>query len=62
VLEALKNHASEYESTELMRFLTVQRGDIVEIPEEKNSFLYLILDLLASTQGTVFCKACGREY
>jgi hypothetical protein len=62
VVTVLKRHASEDEATELMDFVTVQRGDIIDIPQEKKSFLYTALALLASNKGSVFCKACGREY
>jgi hypothetical protein len=62
VVEMLKGHASEDEATELLDFLPIQRGDIVEIPQGKKSFLYAVLDLLTSNKGTVFCKICGREY
>ena len=62
VVTVLKCSASEDEATELMGFLTAQSQDVVEIPQEKNSFLFAALDLLASNKGNVFCKACGREY
>jgi hypothetical protein len=62
VVTALKSHASDDEATELMDFLAAQRGDIVEIPQEKRSFLYAVLALLVSNKGSVFCKVCRREY
>jgi hypothetical protein len=62
VVTALKRHSSEDESTELMSFLATQSKDVIEIPQEKNSFLYSALALLASNKGSVFCKACGRDY
>jgi hypothetical protein len=62
IVEALKNNESEDEATEVMDFLSTQTGDVIEIPQKKNSFLYIALDLLASDKGHVFCKDCGREY
>jgi hypothetical protein len=62
VVTVLKSRASEDEARELMDFLELQRGDVIEIPQEKKSFLFAVLDLLASNKGNVFCKACGREY
>lgn len=62
VVAGLKSHASEDEANELMYFLTVQLGDVIQIPQEKKSFPFAVLHLLASNKGSVFCKACGREY
>ena len=62
VTAALKGIMTEDGDNELMDFLTVQQGDVVEIPQDKKSFVFLTLDLLASNKGIVFCKACGREY
>jgi hypothetical protein len=62
VILVLKGHVSDDETKELINFLTIQQGDVVEIPQEKKSFLYLVLDLLASNKGRVLCKACGKEY
>jgi hypothetical protein len=62
VVTVLKSRASEDEATELMDLLTVQRGNVIEIPQEKKSFLFAVLHLLASNKGNVFCKVCGREY
>lgn len=61
VVTLLKNRASENEATELMDFLTIQRGDVIDIPQEKKSFLFAVLHLLASNKGSVFCKACARN-
>jgi hypothetical protein len=62
VVEVLHNRASKDEATELIKSLTAQSQDVIEIPQEKKSFLYLILVLLASNKGSVLCKTCGREY
>jgi hypothetical protein len=62
VVGMLKDHESEDESRQLLNFLSIQTGDVIEIPEEKKSFLYTILDLLASSKGHVFCKVCESEY
>jgi hypothetical protein len=62
VTVALKGIVTGDEANELMDFLTVQQGDVIEIPPENRSFLYLTLNLLASNKRTVFCKACRREY
>jgi hypothetical protein len=62
VVDVLKSHASEEESKELMDFVSIQAEDVIEIPQGKKSFMFAILDLLASDKGHVFCKACGREY
>jgi hypothetical protein len=62
VVTALKSHASGDEATELTDFLAVQQGNLIRIPQEKKSFQFAVLDLLASNKGTVFCKACGRKY
>jgi hypothetical protein len=62
VVTGLKGSASDDEATELMNFLALQQEEVIEIPQKKNSFLYIALDLLASDKGHVFCKACGREY
>jgi hypothetical protein len=62
IVEVLKSHASEDEAKQLMDFLTAQSQDVIEIPQEKKSFLFSTLDLLDSNKGSVFCKPCGREY
>jgi|WetSurSiteA1Bulk_404760.scaffolds.fasta_scaffold12959_3 hypothetical protein len=62
VIAVLKGRASEDEAAQLIDFLAGQIGDVIDIREEKKSFLYTALDLLASNKGNVFCKACGREY
>jgi hypothetical protein len=62
VVTVLKGRASEDEATELINFLAGQPGDVIEIPQEKKSFVFAALNLLASNKSTVFCKACAREY
>jgi hypothetical protein len=62
IVEVVKSRASDDESSELMDFLAVQRGDVIKIPQDKKSFLYSALALLASNKGSVFCKTCGIEY
>lgn len=42
VIGVLDGHASEDGANELIEFLVVQLGDVIEIPQEKKSFLYLI--------------------
>ncbi len=59
---ALKGIATEDAATELLDFVAIQPGDVIQIPQEKRSFLFAILHLLASNKGTAFSKACGREY
>jgi hypothetical protein len=62
VVNKLKNRDPEDESRELQEYLSNQTRDEIEIPQEKKSFLYLTLDLLASNKGSVFCKTCGKGY
>jgi hypothetical protein len=62
VVTVLKSRDPEDESRKLINFVAVQQGDVVEILQEKKSFLLAVLDLLASNKGSVFCKVCGREY
>jgi hypothetical protein len=62
VVTVLHNRASGDEATELMDFLAVQPGDVIEIAQEKKSFLYAALALLSSNKGHVYCKTCAREY
>jgi hypothetical protein len=62
VVTGLNTRAFGDESTDLMDFLELQQGDVIQIPPENRSFLYTALDLLASDKGTVFCKPCKREY
>jgi hypothetical protein len=60
VLEVLKSHASEYEATELMDFLAAQCKGVIDIPQEKKSFLYTALDLLVSAR-VVFSVRSAEE-
>jgi hypothetical protein len=63
VVTVLKSRASVDVVTELMGFVAAQPGDVIEMPQEKKTFLYLALALLASNKGNVLCKACGgNEY
>jgi hypothetical protein len=62
VLTVLKRSASKDESSELMDFLTTHSQDVIAIPQEKKSFLFAVVHLLASNKGSVFCKVCGKEY
>jgi hypothetical protein len=62
VTAVLKGIVTGDEATEVMDFLADQPGDVIQIPPENRSFLYLALDFLASNKGSVFCKICGREY
>jgi len=62
VVTGLNSRAPDDDTKELMDFLAVQPGDVIDIPQEKKSFLYAALDLLASNKGSVFCKACERGY
>jgi hypothetical protein len=58
----LNSFTSDDDARELIDFLTLQGDEAIEIPQEKKPFLFAVLDLLASNKGSVFCKACGREY
>lgn len=60
VVKVLKGRDPDDEGNQLVDFLAVQPGDVIEIPQEKKSFLFAILALLASNKGNVFCKTCGR--
>ena len=62
VIEVLERHSTYDDAKELMDFLNLQNGDVVEMPQEKKPFHYAILDLLASNKGNVFCKACNKTY
>jgi hypothetical protein len=62
VVEVLKSRDPDDEAKQLMDFLTAQSQDVIEIPQEKKSFLFAVLHLLASDKGSVFCKVCGVEY
>ena len=62
VVEVLKSRDPDDEAKQLMDFLTAQIQDVIQIPQEKKSFPFAVLHLLASDKGTVFCKICGREY
>jgi hypothetical protein len=62
VVTVLNSRASEDDANELINFLAVITGEVIEIPQETKTFLFVALDLLASNKGNVFCKACAREY
>jgi hypothetical protein len=62
VINLLKSHDLGDEARELMDLLTLQTGIVLEIPQEKKSYQFAVLYLLASNKGSVFFKTCGREY
>jgi hypothetical protein len=58
----LKSRVAWHESNELIEFQIAHSQDVVEISQEKKSLLFVALDLLASDEGSLFCKICGKEH
>jgi hypothetical protein len=58
----LKSRVAWHESNELIEFQIAHSQDVVEISQEKKSLLFVALDLLASDEGSLFCKVCGKEH
>jgi hypothetical protein len=65
VLNSLARYSTEHEvreAADLLEILESTLGDVRKVPSENGFFGYIVLELLGKSKGSVFCKACKKEY
>jgi hypothetical protein len=50
------------EANKLMEFLESKPEEVVKMHQEKGSFSYAVLKVLEQGKGSVYCRACGKQY